>query len=79
MLAKLVKEIPQGQLSYEPKWDGFRSIIFRDGDEVEIGKPQRAADDPVLPRARGGRNGEPAQPVRHRRGDHHPQLRRAPA
>ena len=22
---------------YEPKWDGFRSIIFRDGDEVEIG------------------------------------------
>ena len=23
--------------SYEPKWDGFRSIIFRDGDEVEIG------------------------------------------
>jgi ATP-dependent DNA ligase len=37
MLAKSVKEIPQGQLSYEPKWDGFRSIIFRDGAEVEIG------------------------------------------
>jgi ATP-dependent DNA ligase len=37
MLAKSVKDIPQGQLSYEPKWDGFRSIIFRDGDEVEIG------------------------------------------
>ena len=37
MLAKLVKEIPRGPLSYEPKWDGFRSIIFRDGDEVEIG------------------------------------------
>jgi len=37
MLAKSVKEIPLGQLSYEPKWDGFRSIIFRDGDEVEIG------------------------------------------
>jgi ATP-dependent DNA ligase len=37
MLAKSVKEIPAGQLSYEPKWDGFRSIIFRDGDEVEIG------------------------------------------
>ncbi|WP_256842574.1 ATP-dependent DNA ligase [Ornithinimicrobium cryptoxanthini] len=36
MLAKPVKGIPQGQL-YEPKWDGFRSIIFRDGDEVEIG------------------------------------------
>jgi ATP-dependent DNA ligase len=37
MLAKSVSEIPTGNLSYEPKWDGFRSIIFRDGDEVEIG------------------------------------------
>src|SRR4051812_23300562 len=36
MLAKPVKDIPPGQL-YEPKWDGFRSIVFRDGDEVEIG------------------------------------------
>jgi ATP-dependent DNA ligase len=36
MLAKPVDEIPTGQL-YEPKWDGFRSIVFRDGDEVEIG------------------------------------------
>jgi len=36
MLAKLIADIPAGQL-YEPKWDGFRSIIFRDGDEVEIG------------------------------------------
>ena len=37
MLAKSVPQIPAGQLSFEPKWDGFRSIIFRDGDEVEIG------------------------------------------
>jgi ATP-dependent DNA ligase len=36
MLAKPVTDIPADQL-YEPKWDGFRSIIFRDGDEVEIG------------------------------------------
>jgi ATP-dependent DNA ligase len=36
MLAKPAPEIPPGHL-YEPKWDGFRSIIFRDGDEVEIG------------------------------------------
>src|ERR671925_646017 len=36
MLAKAVPEIPLGQF-YEPKWDGFRSIVFRDGDEVEIG------------------------------------------
>lgn len=37
MLAKAVKEIPDGSLSFEPKWDGFRAIIFRDGPEVEIG------------------------------------------
>jgi ATP-dependent DNA ligase len=36
MLAKAVPEIPPGLL-YEPKWDGFRSIVFRDGDAVEIG------------------------------------------
>jgi ATP-dependent DNA ligase len=37
MLAKSVPRIPAGALSFEPKWDGFRSIIFRDADEVEIG------------------------------------------
>jgi ATP-dependent DNA ligase len=36
MLAKPVAAIPPGEC-YEPKWDGFRSIVFRDGDEVEIG------------------------------------------
>jgi ATP-dependent DNA ligase len=37
MLAKPVKQIPDGAMSFEPKWDGFRSIIFRDSDEVVIG------------------------------------------
>ena len=41
MLAKAVSGIDgipgSGGLSYEPKWDGFRSIIFRDGDDLEIG------------------------------------------
>jgi ATP-dependent DNA ligase len=36
MLAKLVAEIPPGAF-YEPKFDGFRAIVFRDGDEVELG------------------------------------------
>jgi ATP-dependent DNA ligase len=36
MLAKPASAIPPGQF-YEPKWDGFRAIVFRDGDEVEIG------------------------------------------
>jgi ATP-dependent DNA ligase len=42
MLAKAVKEMPlpeqfPGGVLYEPKWDGFRCIVFRDGDEVELG------------------------------------------
>jgi ATP-dependent DNA ligase len=37
MLAKPVGAIPSGDYVFEPKWDGFRSIIFRDRDEVEIG------------------------------------------
>jgi ATP-dependent DNA ligase len=36
MLAKSVSILPDGML-YEPKWDGFRCIVFRDGDEVELG------------------------------------------
>ncbi len=36
MLAKPVRSIPPGA-SYEPKWDGFRTICFRDRDEVELG------------------------------------------
>ncbi|MFH5210296.1 ATP-dependent DNA ligase [Antrihabitans spumae] len=38
MLAKPAPEIPRGAgMSYEPKWDGFRCIVFRDGDELELG------------------------------------------
>ena len=37
MLAKLTRELPTGDFLYEPKWDGFRAIVFRDGDDVEIG------------------------------------------
>ena len=36
MLAKPAAEIPPGQ-HYEPKWDGFRAIVFRDGEEVVLG------------------------------------------
>lgn len=42
MLAKAVggplqETLAGGDYFFEPKWDGFRSIVFRDGDEIEIG------------------------------------------
>ena len=37
MLAKLTRTIPEGDgWLFEPKWDGFRCIVFRDGDEIEL-------------------------------------------
>jgi ATP-dependent DNA ligase len=37
MLAKSVKGVPRrDDLSFEPKWDGFRCLVFKDGDEVEL-------------------------------------------
>ena len=38
MLAKSVPAVPDGPgYLFEPKWDGFRCIVFRDGDDVELG------------------------------------------
>lgn len=37
MLAKPNDGIPTGKWLFEPKWDGFRCIVFRDGDEIELG------------------------------------------
>jgi ATP-dependent DNA ligase len=44
MEARLVDELPTGKMwQYEPKWDGFRCLAFRDGDKVDLmskaGKP----------------------------------------
>src|SRR3954470_21940956 len=36
MLARLARELPLGDYVYEPKWDGFRCIAFRDGAEVDL-------------------------------------------
>lgn len=43
-LARSAKDLPEGERwRYEPKWDGFRTIVFRDGDDVHLqsrgGKP----------------------------------------
>jgi ATP-dependent DNA ligase len=36
-LARSARELPEGEeWCYEPKWDGFRTIVFRDGDDVRL-------------------------------------------
>lgn len=37
MLAKALDKLPDGELALEPKWDGFRCIVFKDGDEIVLG------------------------------------------
>ncbi len=47
MLAKLANELPRGGgWTYEPKWDGFRALVFKDGDDMEI----RSRDQRTLER-----------------------------
>src|SRR5918912_4591986 len=53
-LAKSAKELPEGDAwRYEPKWDGFRTIVFRDGDDVQLqsrnGKPMNRYFPEVIP------------------------------
>lgn len=45
-LAKSSETIPHGDFVYEPKWDGFRGVIFKNGDDVEI----RSRNDKSLTR-----------------------------
>ena len=53
MLAKLTRELPSRRTAcyYEPKWDGFRCIVFRDGDDVELGSRNEKPADSILSRA----------------------------
>ena len=62
MLAKAADGLPtdDGWL-FEPKWDGFRALVFRDGDEVYTQSPRPQAARPLLPGA-GGRRCAPASP-----------------
>ena len=36
MLARLARELPLDGYVYEPKWDGFRCLVFRDGELVDL-------------------------------------------
>ena len=53
-LARSAKELPEGEgWRYEPKWDGFRTVVFRDGDEVFLqsrnGKPMNRYFPEIVP------------------------------
>ena len=41
MLATLGRQLPAGDWCYEPKWDGFRCVAMRDGDEVALASRNR--------------------------------------
>src|SRR3954447_1281945 len=50
MLAKLSRSLPTADgLLYEPKWDGFRCIVFRDGDDIELGSRNEKPLDRYFP------------------------------
>jgi ATP-dependent DNA ligase len=50
MLAKLTRELPDGgSWIFEPKWDGFRCIVFRDGSELEMSSRRSRPFDRYFP------------------------------
>ena len=57
-LARSRSELPEGpDWRYEPKWDGFRIVVFRDGDDVQLqsrnGRPMNRYFPEVVEQARG--------------------------
>ena len=72
MLAKTIAGIPPG-LFYEPKWDGFRAIVFRDGDEVEIGSRNERPMSRYFPDVVAAVKEKPPAAMRDRRRDRRPE------
>ena len=69
MLAKPVSDLPDGPWSFEPKWDGFRTIVFRDRDEVELGSRRERPMTRYFPEVVEAVRGETPAPLRGRRRD----------
>src|ERR1700745_2355119 len=62
MLAKAQAKVPDeaGVWSYEPKWDGFRALLFRDGDELVLQSRKRKELGSYFPRLLGAPRDEVA-------------------
>jgi ATP-dependent DNA ligase len=52
MLAQISEELPAGEYLYEPKWDGFRAIVFRGKDDVYIQSRDERPLDRYFPELR---------------------------
>lgn len=55
--------MPVGDLLYEPKWDGFRCIIYRDGSEVELASRNERPLTRYFPELHRPADGRPAPSV----------------
>ena len=78
MLAKASDGLPDGDgWLFEPKWDGFRAIVFRDGDEVFIQCARPEAARPLLPGAGRADQRSASGALRRRRRGRHRDGRRA--
>ena len=78
MEARSVDVLPDGAgWQYEPKWDGFRCLAFRDGDVVELQSKAGAAARPLLPRCGGDAGRATPDALRARRRDRGPGRRAA--
>ena len=72
MLAKLVDAIPDGDgFLFEPKWDGFRAIVFRTTDDVYIQSRDLRPLDRYFPELHDALARAPAAAVRRRWRDRH--------
>ena len=70
--------LPEGDgWLFEPKWDGFRALVFRDGDEVYLQSRDSQAAEPLLPRAGRAARARAARALRARRRDRDRRRRRA--
>ena len=77
MLAKLARTIPDGDgWLFEPKWDGFRCIVFRDGDDIELASRNERPFTRYFPELHRAAQGAAAAALRRRRRDRRRRPRR---
>src|SRR5262249_22252415 len=78
MLSNAADALPGGEgWQFEPKWDGFRTLVFREGDKNPTAKPRREADEPILPGASRPTGRYATRTLRRRRRDRDRRGRRA--